>query len=89
VIVNRAANRDPRVFERPDEVDFDRPSTRNLTFAVGPHHCIGSHLARLELRVVHEEMHRRIPDYRLNEGDEISIHCGNVSGVDALPLIWG
>jgi cytochrome P450 len=89
VLVNRAANRDPRIYNQPDDVNFDRESSRNLTFAVGPHRCIGSHLARLELRVVHEEMHRRIPDYRLKDGEEISIHCGNVSGVDALPLVWG
>ena len=70
------------------EVDFDRKNIRSLAFAVGPHRCVGSHLARLELQIVHERMHARIPDYCLRAGQFISIHAGNVAGVDALPLVW-
>lgn len=89
VLVNRSAGRDPRIWEDPNTVDFDRPPRGNLAFGAGPHRCVGSHLARLEMRVVHEHMHRRIPDYRLKPGHRVSLHGGNVAGVDALPLVWG
>ncbi|WP_432198199.1 cytochrome P450 [Streptomyces sp. bgisy027] len=88
VIVNRAANRDPKVFENPNSVDFARNPKGTLAFGAGPHRCVGSHLARLELRVIHEHMHRRIPHYRLREGHTVSTHGGNVAGVDSLPLVW-
>lgn len=89
VIVNRSAGRDPRVWDDPNTVDFDRPIKGHLAFGAGSHRCAGSHLARLELQVVHEHMHRRIPDYRLKPGHRVSYHGGNVAGVDALPLVWG
>jgi cytochrome P450 len=88
VIVNRAAGRDPRVYADPETVDFDRDPKGTLAFGAGPHRCVGAHLARLELRIVHEHMHRRIPGYRLQPGHRISTHGGNVAGVDALPLVW-
>ncbi len=58
-----AANLDPAHTEEPLRVDFDRPSVTHLTFASGFHRCIGSHLARLEIRLGIEEFHRRIPNY--------------------------
>jgi len=62
-----AANRDPKVFERPNEVIFDRPENRHLTFSVGPHRCLGSHTARMEIRVMLQEIFRRLPDFRIVE----------------------
>jgi len=88
VLVDRAADRDPRAFDDPDAVNFDRTGMRHVAFAVGPHRCVGSHLARLEMKVVHEEMHRRIPDYRLKEGTVVTTHGGNVAGLDELWLEW-
>jgi cytochrome P450 len=88
VIVNRIADRDPKVFASPGDVDFARDPKGTLAFGAGPHRCIGSHLARLEFRIVHEHMHRRIPTYRLKPGHIVKIHGGNVAGVDALPLVW-
>jgi cytochrome P450 len=61
-------NIDPGRFERPTEVDFTRQSIKHLSFGVGVHRCLGSHLARMELRVALAEWHRRIPSYRLPEG---------------------
>ncbi|HEY1465541.1 MAG TPA: cytochrome P450 [Acidimicrobiales bacterium] len=61
-------NIDPDRFERPTEVDFTRQSIKHLSFGVGIHRCLGSHLARMELRVALAEWHRRIPSYRLPEG---------------------
>jgi cytochrome P450 len=59
-----AANRDPRRHDHPDQLD-PTSAGRHYAFGGGPHRCLGSHLARLEMRVVLEEWHRRIPDYEL------------------------
>jgi cytochrome P450 len=64
-----SANRDPAVFDDPDEFHLDRRDGRHLAFGIGPHRCIGSNLARLELRVAVEETLRVIPGYRL-AGDD-------------------
>jgi len=84
-----AANRDPRQFPSPRQVQFDRASNRHVSFGMGPHRCVGSHLARLELGIVLEEFHQRIPDYRIEEGFQIHRHLNQVAGIDALPLVWG
>jgi cytochrome P450 len=83
-----AANRDPRQFPDPQQVQLDRVPNRHVSFGMGPHRCVGSHLARLELRIVIEEFHKRIPDYRLADGFEIHRHLNQVAGIDALPLVW-
>ena len=82
------ANRDPRVFPHPDTVDFDRKENRHIAFGVGPHRCLGTHLARLELRVALQEWHRRIPDYRVPDGATPMEHASLVLGLDTLPLTW-
>lgn len=64
-----AANVDASEFDDHDEVRFDRDANRHLAFGGGPHRCLGSHLARLELRVAIEEFHRRIPRYELAHND--------------------
>ena len=56
-----AADGDEREFEDADVVNFTRQANRHVAFGGGPHRCLGSHLARLELRVALEEFHRRIP----------------------------
>ena len=58
-----SANRDPEAFERPDEMLLDRQPNRHLTFGVGGHRCLGSHLARVEMRVVLSETLRRLGDF--------------------------
>jgi cytochrome P450 len=62
-----AANLDPALFDSAETIDLHRDA-RNLAFGSGPHRCLGSHMARLELRVVLEEWHRRIPEYELAPG---------------------
>jgi cytochrome P450 len=82
-----AACRDPRVFEDPTTVDFDRKGNNHIAFGAGPHRCLGSHLARRELRMAYEEWHKRIPHYRLDESVELLEH-GSMFGLDALSLVW-
>jgi cytochrome P450 len=82
-----AANRDPREFERADEVIIDRAPNRHIAFGAGPHRCLGSNLARAELRVALEMWHDRIPNYRLADGAEVTEHGGQI-GISHLPLVW-
>jgi cytochrome P450 len=69
-----AAGRDPLVFESPDEFDMDRRGNPHLAFGVGAHRCIGSHLARLEMRIAIEELLERIPNFELLEPETTSWH---------------
>jgi len=68
-----AANRDPRAFDRPDDFDVTREHNRHVAFGFGTHFCLGASLARLELRVMFEELLRRIPDWELVDPDEPQI----------------
>ena len=82
------ACRDPREFDRPDELVVNRVPNRHLAFNGGPHRCVGSTLARVELTVALEEIHRRIPDYRLDPDREIVKYSSQIRGVNALPLLF-
>lgn len=84
-----AANHDPEAFADPDVVDLARDPNPHLAFGGGAHRCVGSHLARLELRIAFEELHRRIPDYRLDPDRPPVRHLSQVKGVVSLPLIIG
>ncbi len=68
-----AANRDPEVFENPDRFDIRRANARDhLSFGIGNHFCLGAPLARLEARVVSEELTRRLPSLRLTPDQQLS-----------------
>jgi cytochrome P450 len=82
-----AANRDPREFPSPDKVDADRPHNRHIAFGAGPHRCLGSHLARRELRIAVEEWHRRIPSYAIDNDAHLT-ESGQQIGLVGLPLHW-
>jgi cytochrome P450 len=82
-----AADLDPAEFPDPEEIDFTRQGNRHLAFGGGLHRCLGSHLARLEMRVALEELHRRIPDYALTEGETPRYTMG-IRAVDYLPLTF-
>lgn len=64
-----AANRDDRIFETPDTLDVRRTIRRTLAFGYGAHHCLGSALARLEGRVILEEMLKRFPTWQVDEAN--------------------
>ena len=82
------ASRDPAEHPDPDMIDFRRQE-RNLAFGGGPHRCLGSHLARMEMRMALEEWHRRIPEYELAPGviPRVTWPAG-VVGIDSLPLVF-
>jgi cytochrome P450 len=82
------ASRDPVEFDTPNEIDFDRPTNRHLAFGAGPHRCLGSHLARRELVIALTEWHKRIPDYEIPAGADITFHGGTMVGLNSLPLVW-
>jgi len=82
-----AANNDEAEFGDPDVIRFDRDASPSLIFGSGPHRCLGMHLARIELRVALEELHRRIPNYRIPEGVDV-VFYGNLRTANPLPLEW-
>jgi cytochrome P450 family 142 subfamily A polypeptide 1 len=65
LLMYSAANRDPEAFERADQYDVRREHNQHVAFGFGTHFCLGASLARLEIRVMFEELLRRIPDMRL------------------------
>jgi cytochrome P450 len=90
VVIHEAANRDPEVFDHPDVIDFHRDTNPHITFSHGAHHCLGAHLARIELQVALTTLLRRLPGLRLAvPADQIPWRTGErVRGVSALPVKW-
>ncbi|MGH9171676.1 MAG: cytochrome P450 [Acidimicrobiales bacterium] len=84
-----SANRDPEGFENPDEVILDRQHNRHVAFGSGIHRCAGSNLARMELRVALEEWLKRIPEFHLEDGAEVTWAGGQVRGPRVLPVVFG
>jgi cytochrome P450 len=82
-----SANVDERAWDGPTEVDFDRPENRHLAFGGGAHRCLGSHLARMELRVALEEWHKAVPDYGIKDGVEL-LYSQGLRSVENLELVW-
>lgn len=80
------ASRDPAAFEDPTSVHLGRVDNRHCAFGAGPHRCLGSHLARLEMRIALDEWHARIPDYQLD--GQATGYSGVTMGVASLPLRW-
>jgi len=81
-----AANRDPAQFDRAGEVIIDREVNRHAAFGLGIHRCVGSHLARMELRVALEAWLARIPEFTLADPAAVTWAAGQIRGPRALPL---
>ncbi|MCH7953069.1 MAG: cytochrome P450 [Chloroflexi bacterium] len=75
-----AANRDPKKFDKPDEVILDREVNPHIAFGVGIHRCAGSNLARMEMKVAIEEWLKRIPEFRLEDPEAVTWAGGQVRG---------
>ncbi len=83
-----AASRDPEVCANPERFDIERQEVVHTAFGVGPHRCLGEHLARLEIRVAVEEFLKRIPDFELQAGTEPVYESGQLRTMKNLYLRW-
>lgn len=80
-----SANRDDLVFPNPDRYDLDRDTSELLSFGSGRHFCLGASLARLEAKVVLEQLRDRVAGYDVDEADARRVHSVNVRGFAHLP----
>jgi cytochrome P450 len=83
-----AGNMDPAAFPDPIKFDIDREDKSHVTFNVGPHRCVGSHLARLEMRVLYEEFCKAMPDIRLDPENPPVFRPGLAPAISKVPLLW-
>ncbi|WP_052223148.1 cytochrome P450 [Novosphingobium malaysiense] len=81
------AGRDPRAFPDPHVIDIDR-KPRHVTFGLGPHVCLGIHLAKRELRIMIETFLARMNAIRIAPGGRCAFHTSNTIGLDCLDLAW-
>jgi cytochrome P450 len=86
VLAYGSANRDETHFERPDEVILDRHPNRHAGFGIGRHRCVGSHLARLQMRVALDELLRALPEFHVADHGEIRWVKGETRMICNLPL---
>jgi cytochrome P450 len=84
-----SANRDEKVFERPDQFDIRRKPNRHLTFGIGAHQCVGANVTRLETRICMEEVLNRLPDYRVvEEGLVLTPDSSSLFGYLSVPVVF-
>lgn len=83
-----AASRDPEVCSNPQRFDVERHEVVHTAFGVGPHRCIGEHLARLEIRVAMEEFLKRIPEFEIEPGTQPQYESGQLRTMKNLRLRW-
>jgi cytochrome P450 len=82
------ADLDPAEFPTPEIFDLARENTAHLAFGGGPHRCVGSHLARLELQLLCAELVQRLPTFRLDPDAPTRFRAGNIIAIDELPIRW-
>lgn len=89
LLLYESANRDREVFERPDEFDLNRQPNDHLAFGFGAHFCLGNQLARLELRIMFEQLLVRLPDMARAEVGALARRPANfVSGIESMPVVF-
>jgi len=81
-----AANRDPAQFDRAGEVIISREANRHAAFGLGIHRCVGSHLARMELRTALDVWLERIPEFTLDDPSAVTWSAGQIRGPRTLPI---
>jgi cytochrome P450 family 142 subfamily A polypeptide 1 len=88
LLLYASGNRDAAVFERPDVFDVERQPNNHVAFGgYGTHHCLGASLARLELRIMFEELLRRLPDLALASDEPLPRRASNfIVGVEEMPV---
>jgi hypothetical protein len=82
-----SGNRDEEVFPNPDTFDIDRKPNRQIAFGNGAHLCLGQHLARMEMRILFEELVPRLKSVSLNGEPKLS-ESFFVSGLKTLPIAF-
>jgi cytochrome P450 len=89
LMLYQSANRDPAVFPDPDRFDVGRDPNPHVAFGIGAHFCLGANLARLELRIMIEELVRRFPDMRIAPGAAPERMASTlVRGIHSLPVVF-
>lgn len=83
-----AADLDGVEYPEPETFDLKRENKVHIAFGTGPHRCLGSHLARVELQVLYEEMLLRLPEFRLDPAHPPTFHGSHVMGPSTLHLLW-
>ncbi|MBG7698962.1 cytochrome P450 [Streptomyces sp. MC1] len=86
VVFHASANRDERVFTAPDRLDLTRSPNPHVSFGDGPHVCLGAHFARLQLRLLHEEILRALPGPPRPAGPAGRLVSNFINGIKSLPL---
>lgn len=91
LLLYACANRDPRAFDSPDVFDALRRPNDHVAFGgYGTHHCLGASLARLELRILFEEVLRRMPDLALASSEPLPLRPSNfIVGIEKMPVRFG
>lgn len=83
-----SANRDERVFARPDVFDIDRKPEHQVAFGRGIHFCLGAALARMEARIALRALLLRLPDWAVDGDSAVRLRSGPIRGYLSLPIIW-
>ena len=83
------ANLDPTAVTDPLSVDLGRLANPHIAFGTGPHRCIGSNIARQQLKITYEEWLKRIPEFRLTPGAKVQAICSEAIVLANLPMSWG
>jgi cytochrome P450 len=89
LIMYQSANRDERVIDNPDVFDITRDPNPHLGFGIGPHYCLGANLAKLEIKVVFQELFARLRDIQVKPGSELR-RADNalVIAIEHLPAVF-
>ncbi|MEE2677187.1 MAG: cytochrome P450 [Myxococcota bacterium] len=88
IFLYRSANRDEREFDDPDRFDIHRGASRILSFGHGTHVCLGQHVAKLEARVMYEELLASVPDYEVVESAVVPARSEFVAGYLKMPIAF-
>ncbi|MFT4116053.1 cytochrome P450 [Bradyrhizobium sp.] len=84
-----AGNRDPAVFPDADKVILDRKDNKHMAFGIGIHRCLGSNLARIEIRIGLERLIARIPRFTLDREKDVVWSESHIRGVRKVPIVFG
>lgn len=84
-----SASVDEKKYSEPTKFDMNREGLTHLAFGSGPHHCLGIHLARMELHVMYETILSKLPEFRLNPKKPPTFHGSIIAGPTSIHLLWG